>query len=174
MTATEKSILVALGSNLSHSVWGDPPLVLAAAINFLEKEGVVTRARSSVWSSAAWPNPHDPRYANAVIAVETALSPVALLARLHAVEAAFGRARGAANAPRTLDLDLIAYGDLQRAGPEAPILPHPRLHLRGFVLRPLAEIQPDWRHPTTGEGVAALLAALDPADDCHPWGAPEF
>ncbi len=174
MTATEKLILVALGSNLSHPVWGAPPLILAAAIDALQQKGIFTHARSSVWSSAAWPNPQDPRYANAVIAVATALPPVALLAQLHAVEAAFGRARGEVNAPRTLDLDLIAYGNLVRPGPDAPLLPHPRLHQRGFVLRPLAEICPDWQHPRTGEGLPALLAALDPTDECRPWDPSGF
>ncbi len=169
MTATEKSILIALGSNLSHPVWGEPPLILAAAINFLEKEEIYTRAQSSIWSSAAWPDPRDPRYANAVIAVETILPSDQLLQRLHRVEAAFGRDRHAVNAPRTLDLDLLAYGGEVRPGPQGPVLPHPRLHDRGFVLRPLAEICPDWRHPASGQGLAALLAALDPNDDCRPW-----
>lgn len=169
MTATEKSILIALGSNLSHPVWGEPPLILAAAINFLEKEEIYTRAQSSIWSSAAWPDPRDPRYANAVIAVETILPSDQLLQRLHSVEAAFGRDRHAVNAPRTLDLDLLAYGGEVRPGPQGPVLPHPRLHDRGFVLRPLAEICPDWRHPASGQGLAALLAALDPNDDCRPW-----
>ncbi|MCK6443568.1 2-amino-4-hydroxy-6-hydroxymethyldihydropteridine diphosphokinase [Elstera cyanobacteriorum] len=171
MTATEKSILIALGSNLSHPDWGAPPLILAAAINFLEKAEIYTRAHSSIWSSAAWPDPRDPRYANAVIAVETPLPSDQLLDRLHAIEAAFGRDRSAVNAPRTLDLDLLAYGREVRAGPRAPILPHPRLQERGFVLRPLAEICPSWRHPVSGQGVAALLAALDPADDCRLWSA---
>lgn len=169
MTATEKSILIALGSNLSHPVWGEPPLILAAAINFLEKEEIYTRAQSSIWSSAAWPDPRDPRYANAVIAVETILPSDQLLQRLHSVEAAFGRDRYAVNAPRTLDLDLLAYGGEVRPGPQGPVLPHPRLHDRGFVLRPLAEICPDWHHPASGQGLAALLAALDPNDDCRPW-----
>ncbi|MFY8107121.1 MAG: 2-amino-4-hydroxy-6-hydroxymethyldihydropteridine diphosphokinase [Elstera sp.] len=170
MTATEKSILIALGSNLSHSLWGNPPAILAAAVAMLEAEGVSLLRQSSIWRSAAWPDPADPSYANGVIAVETTLDPSALLALLHRIEAAFGRERGSLNAPRTLDLDLISYDNLVWAGPEAPILPHPRAHQRGFVLKPLAEIQPDWCHPVSGLSVVALLAALPP-EDCHPWAA---
>ncbi len=168
MTATKKLTLIALGSNLSHPLWGDPPAILAAATAMLEAEGVSILRQSSVWRSAAWPNPTDPPYANGVIAVETTRDPKALLALLHQIEAALGRVRGALNTPRTLDLDLIAYGDLVWLGPEAPILPHPRVHERGFVLKPLAEIQPDWRHPASGRFLPELLAAL-PSEDCQLW-----
>ena len=80
-----------------------------------------------------------------------------MLAALHAIEARFHRARPYPNAPRTLDLDLLAMGDLRRDG--ALILPHPRLHLRHFVLQPLLEVAPGWRHPVLGDA-AGLLAVL--------------
>ena len=98
---------------------------------------------------------------NGVVAVETALDPAALLEVMHRVERAFGRNReeGVANAARPLDLDLIDYVGLLRDGP-APVLPHPRLEGRAFVLRPLAEVAPDWRHPRTARSVAELLAEL--------------
>ncbi len=89
--------------------------------------------------------------------------PAVLLARLMALETAFGRQRGAANAARTLDLDIIGIGGLVRAAPD-PILPHPRAHLRAFVLAPLADVAPDWRHPIFRRTAAELLADLPPQD----------
>jgi len=105
------------------------------------------------------PMPGAPEFFNGVARLEGEAEPVALLAALHAIEAAAGRARPFPNAPRTLDLDLIALGDLVRTGPD-PVLPHPRAHLRRFVLQPLAEVAPGWRHPVLGETVEALLARL--------------
>jgi len=96
---------------------------------------------------------------NAVVRAETALSPAGLLAALHLTEAAFGRLRTVTNAARTLDLDLLAYGDVIRTG-EAPLLPHPRLHERAFVLFPLRDLAPGWRHPVLGETAENLAARL--------------
>lgn len=89
--------------------------------------------------------------------------PAALLAALHALEAAAGRQRPFPNAPRTLDLDIVAIDDLRRSAPD-PVLPHPRAHLRRFVLQPLADVAPGWVHPDTGRSVEDMLAAL-PAED---------
>jgi 2-amino-4-hydroxy-6-hydroxymethyldihydropteridine diphosphokinase len=87
-----------------------------------------------------------------------------LLAHLHALEARFGRQRRAANAPRPLDLDILDYDGRVSAPRDVPILPHPRLTGRAFVLLPLLEIAPDWRHPATGTPIALLIAGLpDPA-----------
>jgi 2-amino-4-hydroxy-6-hydroxymethyldihydropteridine diphosphokinase len=97
---------------------------------------------------------------NGVAEVATALGPEALLALLHDVEAEFGRARPYLNAPRVLDLDLLAYGNVTRVGPQPPLLPHPRLAERGFVLLPLAEIRPEWRHPVSGRSLPEMIAAL--------------
>lgn len=93
-------------------------------------------------------------------------NPASLLAMLHALEDAAGRARPYPNAPRTLDLDLIALGDIRREA--APVLPHPRAHLRRFVLQPLAELWPDWRHPVLGRTAAELLAELPDTDPPEP------
>ncbi len=108
-----------------------------------------------------------PPYVNAVASLVVdpgvMLDPAALLARLMAVEKACGRERSVPNAARTLDLDIIAIGDLVRAEPD-PILPHPRAHERAFVLAPLADVAPDWVHPVLGRTAAALLADLPPQD----------
>jgi 2-amino-4-hydroxy-6-hydroxymethyldihydropteridine diphosphokinase len=161
-------ILLGLGANLPSEQYGPPRETLLAALAALEAEGVRIAARSRWYDSAAWPDPSQPRYWNAVVAIEAGLDPVALLALLHRVEESFGRVRGARNAPRTVDLDLLDYNGVVRNGPEGPILPHPRLAERGFVLLPLREIAPDWHHPVTGASVDALIAALPADEDVRP------
>ena len=111
------------------------------------------------------PASDQPRYVNAVALVETRLEPAALLAALHRIEAGFGRIRKKRWEARILDLDLLAYGSLLQTGQNqtsGPILPHPRLHERAFVLLPLAEIAPEWRHPGTGAALSDMIEALDP------------
>jgi len=88
--------------------------------------------------------------------------PAVLLAALQSIENDFGRVRSEPNAARTLDLDIVAIGDLVRTAPD-PILPHPRAHLRAFVLAPLADVAPAWLHPITGQTAAAMLRAIGPA-----------
>ncbi len=108
------------------------------------------------FSSANW-------FFNLVCELETSLSPAALLFRLWQIELSCGRIRQGKVADRTLDLDLLLYEDYQ--GGEGPlIVPHPRLHLRGFVLLPLAELIPQEKHPILKESFAALLAALPPEE----------
>ena len=161
-------ILIGLGGNLASAV-GAPQATLAAALAALEREGVRVTARSRWYRSAPVPRSDQPDFVNAAVAVETALDPRALLALLHGIEARFGRIRGAANAARTLDLDLLAYRGGVSAGDDGgPILPHPRLHERAFVLLPLAEIAPDWRHPLLNRSVRELVAVLTPGQDAAP------
>ena len=105
-------------------------------------------ARSSLYASAPVDAP-GPEYVNAVVALRTTLDAKSLLHALHAIEARSGRRRSARNAPRTLDLDLLLYGDM-RSDEAALRLPHPRLHQRAFVLHPLLEIAPDLRVPGLG------------------------
>ena len=125
--------------------------------------GLSQLVRSRWYSSAPVPASDQPRYVNGVVRAWTELPPEVLLASLQAIEAANGRVRGAANAARTLDLDIIDMDGLLRTAPD-PVLPHPRAHVRGFVLYPLRDVCPAWVHPRTGESVAALIAGLGPAD----------
>jgi 2-amino-4-hydroxy-6-hydroxymethyldihydropteridine diphosphokinase len=150
---------IALGSNLAGR-FADPAAAVEAAMRTLERSDIKVIARSRLYRSIAWPDPADPEFINAVAAIQTDLPPADLLDRLHATEAEFGRVRRFPNAPRPLDLDIIDYDGLTSAPGAAPILPHPRMADRAFVLLPLAEIAPDWRHPMTGAGIADLVRAL--------------
>lgn len=152
-------ILIALGANLA-SLAGPPVATLDAALCELAKRGITIQKRSGFYKSEAWPDPSDPSYVNAVVAIETSLSPEALLAVLHEVECAFQRERHAPNAPRTLDLDLLDYEGRIEEGP--PRLPHPRMETRAFVLVPLREVAPFWHHPVSGRMVSELIERLPP------------
>lgn len=129
--------------------------------------GLKVLQRSSWWRSAAWPDPTGPEYRNGVALVEADKPPRAVLAALLDLEAQFGRERSVRNAARTVDLDLIAYGR-QVLDEEALTLPHPRAHERRFVMGPLAEIAPGWRHPVLGRTAAELAAAAAVGLDAQP------
>lgn len=160
-------IFIGIGANLPSRA-GAPRDTLAAALADLERAGVRVLGRSGWVETAPVPISDQPWFVNAVAAVETRLPPTELLALLHRIEADYGRERLAVNGARTLDLDLLAYHDMVNAGPESPLLPHPRLAERAFVVRPLAELAPDWRHPASGKGISELLAGLDPAQETRP------
>ena len=150
-------ILIALGSNLPSRA-GGPRETLRAALDALALQGIAVSAVSPFYETPAWPDPADPRYINAVASVTTTLAPRELMERLQMIETSLGRERSARNAPRTLDLDVIDYDGRVEGGP--PILPHPRMQGRAFVLLPLFDIAPNWRHPVSGESVAELIAKL--------------
>ena len=158
------SIYIGLGANLPHPTYGPPVDTLTAALADLGARGIGIRRLSPWYRSAPVPASDQPWYVNAVAQVATDLPADPLLAVLHEVEEAFGRVRGAPNAARRIDLDLLDYrGEIASGGPGMAILPHPRMASRAFVLRPLADLAPDWRHPVTANPIGALVAAL-PAD----------
>jgi len=103
--------------------------------------------------------PNSPMFLNAVVLIDTALAPLELLRETQAIENAFGRVRSVPNAPRTLDIDILFYGDLILDTPELT-LPHPRAYLRRFVLEPLAELLPDFILPNQTQTVSQLLKKI--------------
>ena len=158
-------ILIAIGSNLASAA-GGPRATCEAALRRLAALGIAAVAVSPWYETAPVPASDQPWFVNGVAAVATSLFPEDLLGILHQVEAEFGRARAAPNAARVLDLDLLAYGRVVRAGPLH--LPHPRLHERAFVLYPLRDVAPDWEHPLSGLRPSAMVAALPPGQGIRP------
>ncbi|MCX7361998.1 MAG: 2-amino-4-hydroxy-6-hydroxymethyldihydropteridine diphosphokinase [Alphaproteobacteria bacterium] len=160
-----RAIYIALGANLPHPVHGSAQETLTAALVELDRRGIESICLSRWYRSAPVPASDQPWYINAVAEVATHLGPDALLAQLHAVEEVFGRVRTVPNAPRLIDLDLLDYrGEIAAGGLGRATLPHPRMENRAFVLKPLADVAPDWRHPVSGVSVGALLAAMSPDD----------
>ncbi len=159
MSAT---VLIALGSN-RRSRHGSPAATLAAALAALGAVGRVV-AMSRVRATAPL-GPSQRRFANAVVEVATALPPAEVLARLQGIERAFGRRRGRRWGARVLDLDILAAGNQVLSTNSHPnrrplIVPHPRLAERRFVLDPLVELAPDWRHPLLHLTARQLRARL--------------
>jgi 2-amino-4-hydroxy-6-hydroxymethyldihydropteridine diphosphokinase len=159
---------IGLGANLPSAV-GAPEETVAAAIERLAECGRIT-ARSALYRTAPVGYVDQPAFVNAAVLLETELQPLPLLDALLGIERSFGRDRAAGppKGPRTLDLDLLLYGDsvsgdlvLDESG---LTLPHPAMHQRRFVLAPLEEIAPEWRHPVLGRTIAELLAGLPQED----------
>jgi 2-amino-4-hydroxy-6-hydroxymethyldihydropteridine diphosphokinase len=155
------SVFIALGANLSHERFGSPRQTLEAALAALDLKGTRTVRVSPWYRTAPVPASDQPWYVNAVAEVLPDLPADGLLAQLHAVEAAFGRARTVPNAARPIDLDLLDFhGEIATGGAGRAILPHPRMTDRAFVLLPLADLAPQWRHPVSGLSVRTLIENL--------------
>ena len=156
-------ILVALGSNQSGP-WGTPEQTVKRAMLELNSGPTKVKVASSLIETAPFGIINQPSFVNAVACIETALSPHALLRRLHMIERVAGRRRGRRWGPRTLDLDLIDYngqqitqkGRLQKA----LVLPHPGIAMRLFVLEPIAEIAPLWKHPVNHKTAVSMIQKL--------------
>jgi 2-amino-4-hydroxy-6-hydroxymethyldihydropteridine diphosphokinase len=161
-------VLIGVGANLPGPEGKQPLETCQRAVGMLESlPGMRFGGLSRWFLSAPIPPSGQPPYVNGVVSLlvdrGVMLDPVKLLENVMAVETACGRVRSVPNAARTLDLDIIAIGDLVRDEKDL-VLPHPRAHLRAFVLAPLADVAPDWIHPVLGRTAAALLADLPPQD----------
>lgn len=163
-TSTEHEVLLGLGANL-----GDPVAQLARAVAALSP-AVRVEAVSSVYRTEPVGYADQPDFYNLVIRGWTVLDPPGLLRAAQAVETALGRRRSFRDAPRTMDVDLLAYGDRVMRTP-ALTLPHPRLHLRGFVLHPLVEVAPEWRHPVLARTARELLSSAGELERVQRVGA---
>lgn len=159
-------ILIGLGANLPSAA-GQPRATLVAALRRLDESGVRVVACSRWYRTAPVPVSDQPWFVNGVARVETGLDPLGLLGRLRAIEREFGRERTVRNAARTLDLDIIDYEGRIETSADL-ILPHPRMQDRAFVLLPLAEIAPGWRHPVSGKTVETLISDLPPGQTAAP------
>jgi 2-amino-4-hydroxy-6-hydroxymethyldihydropteridine diphosphokinase len=151
-----KTAFLALGSNI-----GDRESNLRDAVNRLESHEIHVLRRSSVYETAPQELLDQPWFLNAVVQVETSLFPMQLLARVREIEREMGRKRVTPKGPRNIDIDILFYGRTVIATAELEV-PHPRTAQRRFVLEPLAEIAPEFRHPMTGKTANEMLAALEP------------
>ena len=170
--------LIALGSN-EKSRWGDARETIQKAMSAVAEIAVQNVRCSGLFANPAFPAGAGPDFVNAAMAITTTLAPAELLARLHQIEDSAGRTRSRRWGQRTLDLDLIAVGDLvlpdaqthadwrdmslqdqKRQTPTDLILPHPRLQDRAFVLMPLLDVAQEWQHPLLGQTIAQMCADL--------------
>jgi 2-amino-4-hydroxy-6-hydroxymethyldihydropteridine diphosphokinase len=157
---------IGLGSNVGRLADSSSDLPNLVSESFSQRDLKVT-AQSNLWRSKAWPDPSQPEYLNAVFAIETQMSATELMQALLEIEQSFGRERSVPNAPRTLDLDLIAYGDEAIEEPGL-IVPHPRAADRRFVMGPLSQVAPDWVHPVLGKTALELFETATVGLDAHP------
>jgi 2-amino-4-hydroxy-6-hydroxymethyldihydropteridine diphosphokinase len=156
-------ILIALGSNMPGP-WGSSRQTVELAVTELNQFPLRCMKVSRLIITKAYGVENQPDFVNAVVEIETALSPESLLRKLHQIERAAGRKRGRRWGPRTLDLDLLVYHNVKRSqrGPvQKPlVLPHPGISQRSFVLEPLCEIAPQWKHPSSHLTAAQMLRSL--------------
>ncbi len=159
-------IIVGLGANVSGP-WGSPRETVSRALEELNRNGTKLLRSSRLLATAPFGRPNQPPFINAVAELSSHLPPEALMRRLHAIEYAAGRRRGIRWGPRTLDLDLLDYHGLIRrpayplfGGKRPLLLPHPGIRERLFVLKPLAEIAPEWRHPESRIKAAEMVRKL--------------
>ena len=152
-------ILVGIGGNLIPEGYASLQIGLDAAIHMLGEYGIYNIKLSSWYETSPVPQSDQPLFRNAIFSAVTDASPQQLLFQLNDIEARFGRVRTTVNAARVIDLDILDFNSKQ-VNSQNLIIPHPRMHLRAFVLIPLQEIRPDYTHPVTKEPISTLIALL--------------
>ncbi|MBC8159254.1 MAG: 2-amino-4-hydroxy-6-hydroxymethyldihydropteridine diphosphokinase [Rhodospirillales bacterium] len=154
-------IFIGIGSNLSSPHGGSPRANCHSAVEALNAAGLEVCLCSRWYRSAPVPTSDQPWFVNGVVGLEPeGKHPVPLMELLHQIELDFGRLRKTKNMARTLDLDIIDFDGRVATGGDGVILPHPRMHERAFVLLPLAEIAPDWRHPISAASIYDLIEEI--------------
>tara|TARA_B100000029_G_scaffold504954_1_gene584753 strand:- start:30 stop:542 length:513 start_codon:yes stop_codon:yes gene_type:complete len=159
-------ILLSLGSNLSSN-FGDRFKNLEIATTFIKEKKINLINKSSYYETPSYPNIKKPKFINIVIEIETLLKPIDLMSSLIEIELKLGRKREIKNAPRTCDIDIIDYnGEIYNLefNNEKLIIPHSMMRSRNFVLYPLFEIAPSWKHPKTNESIETLIQNLSEQD----------
>jgi len=160
-------ILIGVGANLPTAGFKSPRETCGAALHQLQQRGDVAITGCSNWyESAPVPVSDQPWFVNAVASITTGLTPGMLMTKLLDIETEFGRQRSVKNAPRILDLDLLAYHDLILTGD--PIVPHPRMHERAFVVLPICDLDPNWTHPESSVTAQDLCSQLKLTQDIRP------
>ena len=152
-----KSIYLGIGSNLGNRIRN----IEKAKFELVQKEIKILKS-SSFYQSLSWPNSKYPKFLNIVIEISTNLKPLELLRLFKKIEANLGRKKSVKNSPRECDIDLIDYNKIVMEN--KIILPHPRMHLRNFVLLPLFEINKNWVHPISKEHIKKLILSLSNRD----------
>ena len=162
----EKIVYIALGSNL-----GDRATNISRAVEAMNSAGIRVTRQTALYLTEPVGVPGRAHFLNAVVEAETSLMPLQLLHALLKIERELGRRRITPHGPRTIDLDILFYGSSVIRGPELQV-PHPRLAERRFVLVPLAEIAPEFRHPVLRKSIAELLAETPDRSEVRLWHAP--
>src|SRR5262245_25614315 len=158
-------LILGLGANIAGA-WGSPKVTLLRAFEALRQRGLEPRCRSELFRTKPVGGGRQPDYLNAVLLAEASLAPAALLRLLKGLERQAGRRPGRRLGPRPLDIDILDYGGRRLGWPGGGhpraglVLPHPEAHRRAFVLVPLAQVAPHWRHPVLGASARTLLARL--------------
>ena len=166
-------IFLGLGGNLDCETYGSPRRTCGAALELLAQKNIKVVAHSRWYESAPVPISDQPWFVNGVVGIKTTLSPDDLVSVVLDVESELGRRRSVPNAARTIDIDVLAYDNLiisnQNPDNTSDVeIPHPRMHLRAFVLLPLADIAPDWVHPRSRVHINDLINTLPKDQVCKP------
>ena len=167
----ETTAYLGLGSNL-----GDRELNLSNTVDLLKTSPEITLVRSSsIYQTEPWGLVDQPKFLNSVIEIKTSLLPIALLTHTQTIEETLGRRPGLRFGPRLIDIDILLYGDRSIFHEEPSLqIPHPRMHLRAFVLTPLAELMPNYVIKQFGPSVQELSKNVGRQEDVVIWGMPTF